>query len=254
MSSIKQLRQQYSDFVQHGEKLKQDYNASLDNAMLEIREKMHTCINCSIKNLESELTLQQKALASLGLFSFSKKKECKETIAELERKLNKIKAADYFAQQIAPYQTKMEATKKNYANTIEQHIRNAFADKEYPNYEYLEKVRNLCPIEEQHWSKLEHKTVAEDILCSLELSSNGMTYVELLNEQVDHAASLNSVLRKLSSAGYISSMYIGGEERYFHYSDKRFSKTSIPTLIPQYRDTPWPIPIDAKTVLQWKEE
>lgn len=255
INSIKQIRQQYADFVQHGNQLKQDYNASLEDAMSALKEKMRAHIAYSSKKLESELASQKNTLASLGLFSFSKKNECKAKIADLEHRLSTIKAADYFDKKIAPYQTQMESAKKNYAQAIDLHINNGFSQKEYTNHEYLKKISELRPIREIRWSTSEQQSVAEDILSSLEITPQGMTYVDLLNEQVDHASCFGRVLRRLSADGYISEMRIGTEDRYFHYSDKRFTKISLPTLIsPDYPDRPWPVPIEASVILQWKED
>lgn len=255
-SVIAQAQQHYNNFVQQGEHLKAEYNTSLENAMQIIKDKVRTSIEQSVKTIEGEMKSQQNTLASLGLFAFSKKKECQTKIAELESQIGKLKTEDHFTQQIAPYQKAMDSAKTKYADVIAKHISNAFVEKEHPNYEHEEKIKNLGQLEDQYWSKQGDMLVAQNILYALEGQEKGMTEAQLRDEWCcyDYVGSVYSILSKLSRYGYIKGMWIEGEQRYFHYRAKILSKISIPMPNPKFANVSWPTPVEAKDILKWEEK
>lgn len=253
---IAKANKRKDDFVQQGEKYKQDYVQALEKEMKGIREKMRAHIDRAIGELEKEAASQQSILSGLGLFAFGKKKECREKIESLQGKISQMKTDAYFDRQLAPYQKKRDEAESAFAKEVDAHVRNAFVDEMHIDHEHQEKVRNLQPINELYWRKQGDMLTAENIVYALSGKEEGMTEAQLRDEWCcyDYIGSLYSLLSNLSRNGYIKSIYVNGERRYFHYDTKAVSRVAVPVPNPRYANTPWPAPRDVKEVLKWHEK
>ena len=248
---IKRAKKHYEDFKADGERRKAEYEKELEQELGCVREQLRASIDQTIRETGERLSEKRRELDSLGLFAFSRKKECKAEIGSLEGKLILMRNPGYIDEQLAPYRRDMSNALDQYASALKRHVERSFVNKEFPNYELEAKAAEMKPVAEAIHGSQGDKLLAQEILDTLEWDSGGMTEIDVLNQWIHYGGSSLRILQRLATRGYVKMEYTKDGTRYYHYRDKRYSKISVPMPDPQYENTPWPEPRSAASVLKW---